>query len=62
VKLSFLPENSRDPSGAIEWPTRVDLINPVFCGYFFWDQVFMTEDDDRGYLIVAWVCQNGAYI
>lgn len=27
-----------------------------------WDQVFMTEDDDRGYLIIAWVCQNGLYI
>jgi hypothetical protein len=27
-----------------------------------WDQMSMTEDDDRGYLIEAWVCQNGAYI
>ena len=22
----------------------------------------MTEDDDRGYLIEAWVCQNGNYL
>jgi len=27
-----------------------------------WSQVRMTEDDDRGYLIVAWVCQDGAYM
>ena len=28
----------------------------------FWDRVPMTEDDDRGYLIDAWVCQEGAFI
>lgn len=27
-----------------------------------WDQVPITADDDRGYLIEAWVCQSGAYI
>jgi|LDZT01.1.fsa_nt_gi hypothetical protein len=27
-----------------------------------WDRVNMTADDDRGYLIEAWVCQNGSYI
>jgi hypothetical protein len=27
-----------------------------------WEPVWMTEDDDRGYLIEAWVCQNGNYI
>ena len=27
-----------------------------------WDQVSMTEDDDRGYFIEAWVCQNGGYL
>jgi len=27
-----------------------------------WDPVKMTEDDDRGYLIEAWVCQGGKYI
>ncbi|MDO9088132.1 MAG: fibronectin type III domain-containing protein [Anaerolineaceae bacterium] len=27
-----------------------------------WDQMSMTEDDDRGYFIEAWVCQNGAYL
>lgn len=27
-----------------------------------WDKVWMTKDDDRGYLIEATVCQNGARI
>jgi len=27
-----------------------------------WDRVNMTLDDDRGYLIEAWVCQNGSYL
>lgn len=27
-----------------------------------WDPVKMTEDDDRGYLIEAWVCQAGKFI
>lgn len=27
-----------------------------------WSRVKMTEDDDRGYFIEAWVCQNGAYL
>ena len=27
-----------------------------------WDQVVMTTDDDRGYLIEAFVCQDGAYL
>jgi hypothetical protein len=26
-----------------------------------WDPVWMTEDDDRGYLIEAWVCQDGKF-
>lgn len=27
-----------------------------------WDRVNMTEDDDRGYMIEAYLCQSGAYI
>jgi len=26
-----------------------------------WEKVRMTEDDDRGYFIEGWFCQNGAY-
>lgn len=28
----------------------------------YWDQVVMTKDDDRGYLLELFVCQNGAYL
>ena len=27
-----------------------------------WSHVWMTEDDDRGYLIEAWLCQNGQIV
>jgi len=27
-----------------------------------WSKVWMTEDDDRGYLIEATVCQNGGLV
>jgi len=27
-----------------------------------WNAKWMTEDDDRGYLIEAWVCQDGHYL
>jgi len=33
--------------------------NEVFIS---WEQVEMTKDDDRGYLLELFVCQNGAYI
>ncbi len=28
----------------------------------FWQPVYMTEDDYRGYLIEAWVCQGGVRV
>jgi len=27
----------------------------------YWNEVWMTVDDFRGYMVEAWVCQNGAY-
>ncbi len=27
-----------------------------------WNQMSMTVDDDRGYFIEAWICQNGLYL
>jgi len=27
-----------------------------------WEPVWMTEDDDRGYFLDVWVCQDGAYV
>jgi hypothetical protein len=26
-----------------------------------WDSVYMTDDDDQGYFIEGWLCQDGAY-
>jgi len=27
-----------------------------------WDEVYMTEDDDRGYFLDVWVCQDGNFV
>ena len=27
-----------------------------------WDDVYMTQDDDRGYFLDVWVCQNGNFV
>jgi len=27
-----------------------------------WDEVWMTQDDDRGYFLDVWVCQNGNFV
>ena len=27
-----------------------------------WDDVYMTQDDDRGYFLDVWVCQDGNYV
>jgi hypothetical protein len=27
-----------------------------------WDEVYMTRDDDRGYFLDVWVCQDGNYV
>jgi len=27
-----------------------------------WDEVWMTEEDDRGYFLNVWVCQDGNYV
>jgi hypothetical protein len=27
-----------------------------------WDEVYMTEDDDNGYFLDVWVCQDGNYV
>jgi len=39
--------------------TAVRVNNEVIIS---WNQVNMTKDDDRGYLLELFVCQNGAYI
>lgn len=43
-------------------PTGVTATRQGDTVFISWNRVNMTEDDDRGYLIEAWVCQNGAYL
>ncbi len=52
----------RIPSTLYEAPTNVRASRKGDTVTITWNSVWMTEDDDRGYLIEAWVCQNGAYI
>lgn len=51
------------PQGYLYKPTRYVVAtrneNEVLIQ---WEPVWMTEDDDRGYLIESWVCQNGSYV
>lgn len=45
--------------GPPRWVRAVRQGNEVI---ITWDEVWMTEDDDRGYFIEAWVCQKGTYL
>jgi hypothetical protein len=52
----------RIPSTLYQPPTNVQASRQGDLVTITWDSVWMTEDDDRGYLIEAWVCQDGAFI
>ena len=52
----------RIPSTLYQAPANVRAFRQGNLVTITWDQVWMTEDDDRGYLIEAWVCQDGAYL
>ena len=43
-------------------PTGVTAVRDGNKVTISWNQVVMTKDDDRGYLIEAFVCQDGAYL
>lgn len=43
-------------------PTNVQAFRKGDTVVVTWDPVWMTEDDDRGYLIEATVCQNGSLL
>lgn len=45
-----------------ESPKKVQAVRKGDLVAVTWEPVWMTEDDDRGYLIEANVCQNGAFI
>ena len=44
------------PPGAVSATRNVNVVT------VFWQPVYMTEDDVRGYLIEAWVCQAGKQV
>lgn len=52
----------RIPSTLYQPPTNVRATRNGDVVTITWDRVPMTEDDDRGYLIEAFVCQNGSYL
>lgn len=43
-------------------PQNVDAYRDGDTVVITWDQMLMSDDKDRGYLIEAFVCQDGAYI
>ncbi len=54
--------NMPGPSVLYGPPTNVRAVRNGDQVTISWDPVWMTEDDDRGYFIEAYVCQNGAYV
>jgi hypothetical protein len=43
-------------------PTAVSATRTGNVVTIFWQPVYMTEDDTRGYLVEAWVCQGGRQV
>lgn len=52
----------RIPSTLYNPPSNVQAVRDGDNVTITWNRVPMTEDDDRGYLIEAFVCQDGAYL
>ena len=52
----------RIPSTLYNPPSNVHAAREGDVATITWNRVPMTKDDDRGYLIEAFVCQNGAYL
>lgn len=56
LNLQSIGSNMYGPPNGV---TAIRVGNEVFIS---WDQVKMTQDDDRGYLLELFVCQGGNYI
>ena len=56
IGLERIPSTLYNPPQNVQATREGDMVTIT------WNKVNMTEDDDRGYLIEAWVCQDGAYI
>lgn len=51
----------RIPSTLYNPPSNVQAVREGDAVTITWNRVPMTEDDDRGYMIEAFVCQDGGY-
>ena len=61
--ISFHPIGlERIPSTLYEPPSNIRAVRDGDHVTISWNRVPMTEDDDRGYMIEAFVCQDGAYL
>ncbi len=56
LHLQTIGYNNYGPPGNVQAVRNGDEVTIT------WDQVNMTADHDRGYLIIAFVCQGGAYL
>jgi hypothetical protein len=43
-------------------PQNVEAVRTSDQVTVFWDEVYMTQDDDYGYFLDVWVCQDGNYV
>ena len=56
IGLERIPSTLYTPPQNVRASREGDLVT------IYWNRVPMTEDDDRGYMIEAFVCQEGAYL
>jgi hypothetical protein len=63
-KVSDVPEYWMGLPGSTLYlpPTNVNTVRNGNIVTVFWEAVWMTEDDYRGYLIEAWVCRDGKLV
>jgi len=62
VMLIYPTERKLPKSVLYQAPGNVQAVRNHTSVMVTWDRVNMTEDDDRGYMIEANVCQGGRYI
>jgi hypothetical protein len=61
-RITFTEPRLPGPSVLYEPPRNVRVAREGTQVTITWEMVNMTEDDDRGYMVDLWVCQNGAFI
>jgi hypothetical protein len=61
VYIVYVTERKLPKSTLYSPPDNVQAVREGNNVTVTWDRVNMTEDDDRGYMIEAYLCQGGAY-